>query len=369
MYDQTKAEQLHPYSEEEQHQRQHDIAFPEWRPIIIDGKDTGYTISNTGECCNPKGLILKPHAINSGYLTYNIYGVCTLAHRLVAIAFVPNPDSEHKIQVNHINSNRQDNWYKNLEWVTQSENMRHSVESGFLLKSMHRGSDRPGAKHTETDVRKVCELFEKGYRPAEVVKATGFSMHFVYGILKGKKWSHISKNYNLIDRCGEPLYTEQQIHECCKYLSECKSNRWIAEKMGIPRHMPAQVRKGNLRPDISSQYTFPQTPQRDGVRSLPIETVHKICRLLELDVGVTEITRIFPEIGKANIHQIKNGKQYRDISRQYKIPGPTKVKGVKTGRVQPGTSKSGKVARLNVGYDYDRVIAALTDHKPVTTVC
>lgn len=367
MYDQTKAEQLHPYSEEEQHQRQHDIAFPEWRPIIIDGKDTGYTISNTGECCNPKGLVIKPYANNNGYLMYDIRDIKRLAHRLVAEAFIPNLDN--KPHVNHINSNRQDNWYKNLEWVTPSENMQHSVKSGFLLEGLHRGSDRPGAKHTEDDARKVCELFEQGYRPGEVVKATGFSMHFVYGILKGKKWSHISKDYNLIDRCGEPLYTEQQIHECCKYLSECKSNMWIAEKMGIPRHMPAQVRKGNLRPDISSQYTFPQTPQRDGVRLIPNDTIHKICRLLELEIGPTEITRIFPEVSTATIQLIKNGTQYRDISRQYKMPGSSKVKGVRTGRVQPGTSKSGKVARLNVGYDYDRVIAALTDHKPVTTVC
>lgn len=54
---------------------------------------------------------------------------------------------------------------------------------------------------------------------------------------------------------------------------------------------------------------------------------------------------------------------YVDISKQYNIPEATKVKGVHTGRVKPGISKSGMAARLGVGYDYDRVVAALTAKK------
>ena len=53
-------------------------------------------------------------------------------HRLVAEAFVENPDPVHKIQINHIDGNKTNNKYTNLEWVSVSENTKHAVQSGLL---------------------------------------------------------------------------------------------------------------------------------------------------------------------------------------------------------------------------------------------
>jgi hypothetical protein len=49
-----------------------------------------------------------------------------LVHRLVALAFLPNPES--KSDVNHIDGARNNNSLSNLDWCTSSENKVHSIE-------------------------------------------------------------------------------------------------------------------------------------------------------------------------------------------------------------------------------------------------
>lgn len=96
----------------------------------IDGFDGCYQISSLGRVRSfavdtVKGRLLKPQPFPNGYMFVKLgrEGGTHLVHRLVAKAFIPG---DHTLQVNHRNGVRRDNWVGNLEWLSCSDNHRHS---------------------------------------------------------------------------------------------------------------------------------------------------------------------------------------------------------------------------------------------------
>lgn len=94
----------------------------------IDGFDGRYQVSTWGRVRSLKG-ILKPYENAKGYLKIGLTknGKChkKRVNRLVAIAFIPNPDN--KPQVDHIDGNKQNNSITNLRWVTNNENQKNAA--------------------------------------------------------------------------------------------------------------------------------------------------------------------------------------------------------------------------------------------------
>lgn len=112
--------------------RQSAAKFDDMRPI--PGYEEFYLISKNGEVWSKRyNKFLKPAKNKDGYLQVCLcpgngkqYSISV--HRLVAMTFIENP--ENKKEVNHIDYNRVNNFFENLEWTDHSENLKHSFDAG-----------------------------------------------------------------------------------------------------------------------------------------------------------------------------------------------------------------------------------------------
>lgn len=114
-----------------------------------------YAIYEDGriEALSTKKCFIKPSLTVDGYPQVNVmtplakngYRHSIKVHRLIAMAFVPNPLGLK--EVNHIDGNKENNHYSNLEWCTRSYNISHCYKLGFRSSKGERNGNYKTGNH------------------------------------------------------------------------------------------------------------------------------------------------------------------------------------------------------------------------------
>lgn len=209
-----------------------------------------YVISNYGRVFSyMKDKEKKYHFDKDGYVMVSvqknkgkkrknsIIGV----HRLVAWEYCIH--YENKNLVNHIDGVKNNNFYKNLEWCTPSENTRHAIMNGLQINS---GVNCPSAVYSETIIRDICSKLESGkdvyyiyksYYPNSKVADHREFYQEIFSIRDGTRHLEISSQYDIskddtVSKVKERFTTDDTRH-IIKHMLNGKTNIEILRTFGF----------------------------------------------------------------------------------------------------------------------------------------
>lgn len=174
----------------------------EWKSV--KGYEGFYEVSEDGQVRRIKGrqgklpAIIKPFKKHdNGEYTYNQVRLTCMelgkreiaaVHRLVAMAFLPNPLNLRC--VNHKDFNPKNNHYSNLEWCTQRYNVQYSRKAGRYADNYWKGKRSPNAKLNEQQVADIKALYETRQISQEALsKQFGISKRTIWRIVNGLSYN------------------------------------------------------------------------------------------------------------------------------------------------------------------------------------
>lgn len=154
--------------------------------------------------------IKMPKLSSDGYynITLSVNGVNKTfpIHRLVAEAFIPKPDTDELLEVNHLDYDRLNNRKENLEWTTHLKNVAYSAREGRYSKPF--GEDNPNYGN-----HKLHDYYQE--HPEEAVRLLGRP-----GIQNGHH-----AEVDLLDLSGNVLGHFKLMTDCAKYIKEMDNPR------------------------------------------------------------------------------------------------------------------------------------------------
>ena len=207
---------------------------------ISQNEDTQkYSIDTDGNVySNITNRFLKPLNRSNGYHFVNIQGKCISVHRLVALNYLDKP-LEGQNQVNHIDGNKKNNCVSNLEWVTQSENGKHSFKTG-LQKPLKGFTNKQSKAVLRLDnTKRFVSIYGSMKEAAVDMGLVGYQT-IQTACNKGVKsrgffWVRANKLYGAVDYNGSEWLSENEPTRSDKSWLHQDGNVWNVPKGTIEK--------------------------------------------------------------------------------------------------------------------------------------
>lgn len=181
-------------------------------------------------------------------------------HRLVMLAFRYFEGCE-QYNVNHKDTCPDHNWIWNLEWCTQSYNIKYAYECG----NMPRGEQKFNAILTEEKVHLICKLLCNQTSYKDIIYLLGFNTEnisdkeyhnlecLIQNIKSKKAWTHISDQYNIPTNANsKQRFSEAEVENICLWLSQGKTSGEILVLLGYNPAIMDKKDKVNIKSIFSA---------------------------------------------------------------------------------------------------------------------
>lgn len=229
----------------------------DWRNI--PGLPDKYFVSSLGNVkrVDERGTYFHILSINTrGYMSVSIKNKQYRVHRLMGLAFIPNPTNMPMI--NHINMIQTDNRLENLEWQDNAGNLDHArkIKGSWNPK----GEDHAKAKLTEEQVIEIINLMYDGVYAGTISDMYGLSETSIASIKHGKNWKHLTNRPDIAEKLKKirakeyvaphgsgsstPKLTEVQVTEIRKGLAVGMSQKHFVDKFGVHQSTISNIASG-----------------------------------------------------------------------------------------------------------------------------
>ena len=272
-----------------------------------------YYVTRLGEVWNTEKMTKIKGGIDSnGYINSHLGSVCTVAiHRLVAYHFVSvstdlvdNGLSKKNLMVNHIDGNKLNNRWDNLEWMTYKGNLAHASSTGLM--------------HTTIDnhlLERIWQYLQAGYSDTYISKLTGISIYTVNCIRRGTSPRYRTDNYTWPKRSPATTIDDQLLEHVFKRLEEGYSNADISRETGISVSTVNAIRRRTSPRYSTDKYTWPK--HSPGIRVLDKATIFSIYdEFTYTDKNSCELSRQY-NVSRSFISKLRLGHCHANLACEY----------------------------------------------------